>query len=224
MGKQWKQWDTLFSQAPKLLWMVIAAMKLRHLLLGEKAMTKLDSILKSRDFTLPARICIVKAMVFLVVMYGCESGTINKSTEELITFELWCWRRLLRVAWTAMKSNHSILNEINPEYCWCWSWSSNTVAIWWKKKRKKEKTVSFEKTIPDIGKDWGQEKRMTEDEKVGWHHQFNGCEFEQVLASKGIGDGQGSLVCYSPWGHKESETTEWLNNDNCFLNDDSPVW
>ena len=158
MGKQWKQWDTLFSQAPKLLWMVIAAMKLRHLLLGEKAMTKLDSILKSRDFTLPARICIVKAMVFLVVMYGCESGTINKSTEELITFEMWCWIILLRVAWTAMKSNHSILNEINPEYCWCWSWSSNTVAIWWKKKERKKKLSHLKRPYLILGKIEGRRR------------------------------------------------------------------
>ena len=92
--------------------MVTAAMKLRHLLLGRKAMTNLDSILKSRDTTLPTKICLVKAMVFPVVMYGFESGTIKKAD----AFELWCWRRLLRVPWTARTSNQSNLKEINPEY------------------------------------------------------------------------------------------------------------
>ena len=89
----------------------------RHLLLGEKAMTNLDSILKSRDITLPTKIHIVKAMVFLVVKYGCESWTIKKAESQRIdVFELWCWRRLLRVPWTTWRSNQSILKEINPDY------------------------------------------------------------------------------------------------------------
>ena len=89
----------------------------RCLLLGRKALTNLDSILKSRDFTLPAMVCLVKAMVFPVVMYGCESWTIKKAECRIIdAFELWCWRRLLRVLWTATKSNQSILKEISPEY------------------------------------------------------------------------------------------------------------
>ena len=89
----------------------------RHLLLGRKAMTNLDSILKSRDITLPAKIYIVKAMVFPVIMYGCERGTINKAEHQRIdAFKLWCWRRLLRVPWTARRSNQSILMEIRPEY------------------------------------------------------------------------------------------------------------
>ena len=88
----------------------------RHLVLGRKAMTNLDSILKSRDITLPAKIYIVKAMVFPVIMYGCERGTINKAEHQRIdAFKLWCWRRLLRVPWTT-RSNQSILKEINPEY------------------------------------------------------------------------------------------------------------
>ena len=87
----------------------------RHLLLGRKAMTNLDSILKSRDITLLTNVCIVKAMVFPVVMYGCESWTIKKAEHQRIdAFELWCWRRLLRVPWTARRSNQSILKEINP--------------------------------------------------------------------------------------------------------------
>ena len=89
----------------------------RHLLLGRKAMINLDSILKSRDITLPTKVCLVKAMVFPVVMYGCESWTIKKAEHQSIdAFELWCWRRLLRVAWTARISNQSILKEISPEY------------------------------------------------------------------------------------------------------------
>ena len=89
----------------------------RHLLLGRKAMTSLNSILKSRDITLPTKFCLVKAMVFPVVMHGCESWTIKKAEHRRIdAFELWCWRRLLRVPWTARRSNQSILKEISPEY------------------------------------------------------------------------------------------------------------
>ena len=87
----------------------------RHLLLGRKVMTNLDSILKSRDITLPTKVRLVKAVVFLVVMYGCESWTINKPEHRRIdAFELWCWRRLLRVPWIARRSNQSILKEISP--------------------------------------------------------------------------------------------------------------
>ena len=87
----------------------------RHLLLGRKVMTILDSILKSRDITLPTKFCLVKAMVFPVVMYGCESWTVNKAEcRRIDAFEVWCWRRLLRVPWTARRSNQSILKEISP--------------------------------------------------------------------------------------------------------------
>ena len=89
----------------------------RHLLLGRKAMTNLDNILKIRDITLPTKVHLVKAMVFPVVMYGCEGWTIKKvDRRRNHAFELWCWRRLLRVSWTARRSNQSILKEINPEY------------------------------------------------------------------------------------------------------------
>ena len=118
MGKQWKQRETLFSWAPKSLQMVTSSHEIkRHLLLGKKAMTKLDSILKSRDITLPTKVHLVKAMVFPVVMYGCERWTIKKAEGQRIdAFELWCWRRLLRVPWTARRSNQSFLKEISPEY------------------------------------------------------------------------------------------------------------
>ena len=97
--------------------MVTAALKLKDLLLGRKAVANLDSILKSRDITLPTKVHLVKAMDFLVLMYGCESWTIKKAERRRIdAFELWCWRRLLRVPWTARRSNQSILKEISPEY------------------------------------------------------------------------------------------------------------
>ena len=89
----------------------------RCLLLGRKAMTNLDSILKSRDITLPTKVCLVKAMVFPVIMYGCESWTLKKAEcQRIDAFELWCWRRLLRIPWTSRRSNQSILKEISPEY------------------------------------------------------------------------------------------------------------
>ena len=127
----------------------------RHLLLGRKAMTNLDSILKSRDITLPTKVCLVKAMVFPVVMYGCESWTIKKAEcWRIDAFKLWCWRRLLRVPWTARKSNQSILKEISPEYYWkhwCWSWNSNTLATWCEELTHGKR--------PWCWKDWRQEER-----------------------------------------------------------------
>ena len=108
----------------------------RCLLLGRKAMTNLDSVLKSRDVTLLTKVHIAKAVVLPVVMYGCENWTVKKAERQRIhALGLWCWRRLLRVAWTTMRSNHSILKEINPEYHWkdwCWSWNSNTWTTWCK--------------------------------------------------------------------------------------------
>ena len=88
----------------------------RRLLIGRKAMTNLDSVLKSRDITLPTKVCLVKAMVFPMVMYGCESWTVKKAEHRIDALELWCWRRVLRAPWTARRSNHSILREISPEY------------------------------------------------------------------------------------------------------------
>ena len=111
-----KQWLTLFFWAPKSLQMVIAAMKLKDAYsLEGTLMTNLDSIFKSRDITLLTKVRLVKAMVFLVVMYGYESWTLKKAEHRRIdAFELWCWRRLLRVPWTARRSNQSILKEISP--------------------------------------------------------------------------------------------------------------
>ena len=118
MGKQWKQWLTLFWGGSKTTADGDCSHEIkRRLLLGRKVMTNLDSILKSRDITLPTKVCLVKAMVFPVVMYGYESWTIKKAERQRTdAFELWCWRRLLRIPWTARRSNQSILKEISPEY------------------------------------------------------------------------------------------------------------
>ena len=116
MGKQWEQCQTLFLGGSKITADGDCSHEIkRRLLLGRKVMTNLDRILKSRDITLPTKVRLVKAVVFPVVMYGCESWTVKKAERLRIdVFELWCWRRLLRVPWTARRSNQSILKEISP--------------------------------------------------------------------------------------------------------------
>ena len=161
--------------------------------------------IKKQRHSLPTKVSLVKIMVFPVVMYGCESWTIKKTEHQRVNaFELWCWRRLLKVPWTARRSNQSILKEISPEY------SLEELMLKLKLQyfgHLMQRTDSLEKTDP--GKDWRwEEKGMTEDEMVGWHHWLNGHEFEQA---PGVGDGQGSLACCSPWGHKELDMTKWLN-------------
>ena len=140
----------------------------RHLLLGRKAMTNLDSILKSRNITLLTKICIVKAVVFPVVMYKCESWTTKKAEYwRTDAFELWCWRRFLKFPWTARRSNQSILKEISPEYSLEGPMLTLKLQYFG---HLMQRADSFEKD-PDTGKDWRRkEKRMTEDEMVGWHH------------------------------------------------------
>ena len=116
-GEMCKQWQVLFSWAPKSLQTVTAAMKLKDACSLEGNMTDLDSVLKIRNITLPTKVRLVKDMVFPVVMYGCESWTIKQAEcQRIDAFELWCWRRLLRVPGTARRSDLSILKEINPEY------------------------------------------------------------------------------------------------------------
>ena len=160
-------------------------------------MTNIDSILKSRDITLPTKVHLVNAMVFPLVMYGCESWTIKKvECWRIDAFDLWCWRRLLRVPWTARRSNQSILKEINPGYSleglmlklklqylghlmwrpWCWE-----------RLRARGEGVA-------------------EDEMIGWHLWLNGHEFEQTLRDS---EGQGSLACCS---HGVSKSQTWLSN------------
>ena len=117
MGKQWKQWQTFLGGSKITADGDCCHEIKRHFVLGRKAMTNLDSILKSRDISLPTKVHLVKAMVFPVLMYGCESWTIKKAEcRRIDAFELWCWRRLLRVPWTARRSNQSILEEVNTEY------------------------------------------------------------------------------------------------------------
>ena len=146
----------------------------RHLLFWRKAMNNLDSILKSRDITLPPRIHLVKAMVFPVVMYECESWTMKKAEHWRIdAFELWCWRRLLRVPWSARRFNQSILKEISPEY--------SLEGLMLKLKLQSFGTWCEEPTY--LKRPWCWERSKAggegyEDEMVGWHHQHDGHEFE----------------------------------------------
>ena len=145
--------------------------------------TSLDSILKSRDITLPTKVCLVKAMVSPVVMYGCEYWTIKKAERWRIdAFELWCWRRLLWVPWTARRSSQSILQEIIPEYSleglMLKLKLQNFGSLMWR-------TDSLKR--PDTRKNWRrEEKGMREDEMAGWHHWLNRHELEWTL---GVGDG-----------------------------------
>ena len=251
MGKQWKQWLTLFFWAPKPLQMVIAAMKLkdaylpwkescdhvylwisregilfslgghlsflhpkvhlwyfigrnrisselclrkvehrtrrfdwRHIMLpfswtsnesqARQPTTNLDSRLKSRDITLPTKVHLVKAMVFPVVMYGCESWTVKKAEcWRIDAFEPWCWRRLLRVPWTVRRSNQSILKEISS--------GCSLEGLMLKLKLQYFGHLMQSWLIgkdSDAGRDWGQEEKgTTEDEMVGWHHRLNGHGF-----------------------------------------------
>ena len=168
-------------------------------------MTNLESILKSRDITLPAKIHLVKAIVFPVVMFGCESWTIKKAEHRRIdSFELWCWRRLLRVRWTARRSNQSILKEISPEY--------SLEGLMMELKRQyfghlMGRADTLEKTLM-LGKIEGGRRRGWQRMRCWmaspplWH------EFEQAPRA---GDWQGGLACGNPWGYKESDTTERLN-------------
>ena len=172
MGKQWQQWQKLFFWAPKITGDSTHSHEIKRcLLLGRKSMISLDSILKSRDTTLPTQVHLVKAMVFPVVMYGCETWTINKGEcRRIDAFELWCWRRLLRVPWTARRSNQSILKEISSEY------SLEGLML---KLKLQYFGHLMRRTDPDAGKDWRrEEKGTTEDEMVGWLHWLNGHEFE----------------------------------------------
>ena len=174
----------------------------RWWLLGRKQMANLDSVLKSRNIiTLPTKVLIVNAMVFPVVTYHCESWTIKKAECGIIdAFELRCLRRLLRVPWTARRSNQSVLSKINPEY------SLNCLML----KLKFQYFGHLMQTDDSLEKSccWersGQkEKRTWGDEMAGWHHQCNEHELRQALR---IDKGQAGLPCCNPWGHREVGTT-----------------
>ena len=163
-----------------------------HSLLGRKAMTNLDSILKTRDFLLLTKVHPLKVKFFPVVMYGCENWTIKKLEHWRIdAFELWCWRRLLRVPWAARKSNQSLLKEIRPE--------NSLEGLMLKLKLQyfghlMWRTDSLEKTLMQ-GKFEGRRRCGNRGYMVAWHHWLNGHEFQQAL---GVGDGQESLECCSP--------------------------
>ena len=132
---------------------------------------------------------LVRSYGFSVVM------TERRRTDD---FKLWCWRRFLRVPWTARRSNQLILKEINPEYSledWCWGWSSNTLTTWWEKLTRWKRRWCWERLKAG--------ERATEDKMAGWHHRLNGHEFEQTL---GDSEGQRRLACCSPWDHKELDT------------------
>ena len=167
--------------------MVTAAMKLKDACsLEEKIMTKLDSILKSRDVTLLTKVHLVTAMVFPVVMYGCESWTIKKPEHQRIdAFELWCWRRLSRVPWTARRSKQSILKEVSPEY------SLEELLL----KLKLHTLATWCEELTHWKRPWCWERLKAG--MIGCHHQLNGQEFEQTL---GDGEGQGSQACCSLCG------------------------
>ena len=178
----------------------------RWLLLGGKAMTNLDSVLKRKHITLPTKVRIVKAMVFPVFMCSCESWTIKKAEcWRIDAFEQWRWRRLLRVPWTARRSNQSILKEIDFEY------SLEGLVLKLKLQyfgHLMRIANSLEKTLM-LGKIEGRRRRGQQRMKwLEWHHRFNGHELGQTLAD---GEVQRDLACCSPWGHKESDTTWQLN-------------
>ena len=169
----------------------------RQLLLDRKAMTNLDSVLKSKDIILPTKILIVKVMVCPLVMYGCESRTIKKAERQRIeAFKLWCWRRFLKVLWTARRSNQSILRETNLEY------SLEGLML-----KLNLQYLPFDANrlgkVLYARKDQGQ-KRASEDDMAGQHHQCNEDELGQTLRG---GEGQGGLACHSLWGCKESDMT-----------------
>ena len=205
MGKQSKQWQTIFWGSKITADGDCNHESKRCLLLGRKVMTNLDSIFKSRDIILPTKFHLVKAMVFPVVMYGCESWTVKKAEcRRIDAFGLWCWRRLLRVPWTSRRSNQFILKEINPGI------SLEGMML----KLKLQYFGHLMQRVDSLKRLWCWEglgaggEGMTEDEMAGWHQWLNGRESEWT---PGVGDGQGGLACCDSWGGKESDTTERLN-------------
>ena len=175
----------------------------RHLILKKKAMTNLDSILKSRDITMPTKVCLVKAMAFPVVKYGCENCTINKAKGQRIDV----WTVVLEKTLESPLACKEI-QPVHPKGNQSWIFIGSTDA-------EAETPILWPPDVNwllgkdhDAGNDWRwEEKGMTEDEMVGWHHWLDGHEFEQI---SGVGDGQGGLACSIPWGWKE-DTTERVN-------------
>ena len=205
MWKQWKQWQTIFLGSKITVDGDCSHEIKRHVLLGRKVMTNLDSIFKSRDITLPTKVRLVKAMVFPVVMYGCESRTVKKAEH---------WRMMLLNCSVGEDSESPLdCKEIQPVH----SEGDQPWNFFGRNDAKVETPVLWPPHAKswligkdsDAGRDWGQEEKgMTEDEMAGWHHWLNEHESEWT---PGVGDGQGGLACCDSWGRKESDTTEWLN-------------
>ena len=194
MGNPWKQWQTLFSWAPKSLQMVTAAMKLRHLFLGRKAMTNINRIIKSRDITLQTKIDLVKVIGFSsshVWMWELDS-------KESWAPKNWCFWTVVLEKTLESPLDCKEIKSVYPKGKQSWIFIGRIYAeaetpIFWPPDGKNWLIGKD----PDAGQYWRQEEKwMTEDEMVGWHHQLDGHEFEQAL---GVGDGQGSLACCSPW-------------------------
>ena len=173
-------------------------------------MTNLDSILKRRNITLSTKVRLVKAMVFPVVMYGHERCTMKKAEcQRINAFERWCWRRLLRVPWTARRSNQSIPKETSPECSWkdwCWSWNSNTLATWCEELTHLKRPWCWERLMAGEGDYRGWD---------GWVASLT--QWTWVWASSRRWWGEGSLACCSPWGCKISDTTEWLRKQQLII-------
>ena len=158
-------------------------------------MTNLDSIFKSRDITLPTKVHLFKPMVFPVVMYECESWTVKEAEHRRTdAFELWCWRRLLRVPCTVRRSNQSILKEISPGISLEGMMLKLKLQYFGHLMRRVD---LLEKTLMLGGIEGRRRRGPTEDEMAGWHHQLDGREFEWT---PGVGDGQGGLTCCDSWG------------------------
>ena len=173
--------------------MLVAAVKFKDACSLEEVMTNLDNILKSKDVTLPTKVCLVEAIIFPVVIYGCESWTIKKAEQQRIgAFELWCWRRLLRVPWTVGSSNQSILKEISPEYSlggMMLSWNSNTLATWCEKLAHLRRPWCLKRLrVGEEGDDRGWDGWMASPTQWAW-----------VWVNSRSWWWTESLVCCDPW-------------------------
>ena len=203
MGKQWKQWKTLFWGAPKIIADGDCSHEIkRYLLLERKVMAYLDSVLKSRDIILPTKVCLVKAKVFPVVMYGCEHWTIKKAEHQRIdAFELWCWRRFLRLQGdqSSQSERKSVLNILWKD--WYWSWNSYTLGTWCEELMHLKRPWCWER-LKVRGE--GDDRRWN-----GWMASLT--QWTWVWVNSGSWWWRGRPSVLQSWGSKASETTEWLN-------------